>query len=37
MVLMDLPQPYDCLPHDLLAADLEVYGIGIGSLRLTYN
>ena len=37
MVLMDISQAYDCLSHDLLAAKLEVYDIGIYSLRLIYS
>ena len=31
---MDLPKAYDCLPHDLLIAKLEAYGLGKGSLNL---
>ena len=31
---MDLPKAYDCLPHDLLIAKLEAYGLDNGSLNL---
>ena len=31
---MDLSKVYDCLPHDLLIAKLEAYGLGNGSLNL---
>ena len=37
MVLMDLSKAYDCLPHDLLIARLDAYGIGIHSLKLIYS
>ena len=34
IILMDLSKAYDCLPHDLLKAKLEAYGLGNGSLNL---
>ena len=37
MVLMDLSKAYDCLPHDLLIAKLDAYGVGINSLKLIYS
>ena len=36
-ILMDLSKAYDCLPHDLLVAKLEVYDIDKTGLNLIYN
>ena len=36
-ILMDLLKAYDCLPHDLLIARLEAYGIERKSLKLIYS
>ena len=33
-ILMDLSKGYDCLPHDLMVAKLEAYGISKESLQL---
>ena len=34
---MDLSKAYDCLPHDLLVAKLEAYGVGKAALNLISN
>ena len=36
-ILMDLSKAYDCLPHDLLVAKLEAYGVGKVALNLISN
>ena len=36
-ILMDLSKAYDCLPHDLLVAKLEAYGVGKAALNLISN
>ena len=36
-ILMDLSKVYDCLPHDLLVAKLETYGVGKATLNLISN
>ena len=33
IILIDIFKSYDCLPHDLLIAKLEAYGLDIGSLN----
>ena len=33
-ILMDFSKAYDCLPHDLLIAKFEAYGIGKSGLNL---
>ena len=33
-ILMDLSKAYDCIPHNLLIAELECYGVDKASLRL---
>ena len=33
-ILMDLSKSYDCIPHNLLIAKLECYGVDKASLRL---
>ena len=33
IVLMDLSKVYDCVPHDLLLAKMEGYGLSIDSLK----
>ena len=33
-ILMDLSAAYDCLPHDLMVAKIEAYGLAKESLRL---
>ncbi len=34
---MDLSKAYDCLPYDILIAELEAYGFDNDSLQLIYN
>ena len=36
-ILMDLFKAYDCLPHDLLVAKLEAYGVGKAALNIIIN
>ena len=33
-ILMDLSMAFDCLPHDLMIAQLQAYGLDHDSLRL---
>ena len=36
-ILMDLSKAYDCLPHDLIIAKLEAYGLDTNSLRFIFD
>ena len=36
-ILMDLSKAYDCLPHDLVKANLEAYGLDTNSLRFLFD
>ena len=36
-ILMDLSKAYDCLPHDLIIAKLEAYGLDTNSLRFLFD
>ena len=36
-VLMDLSRAYDCIPHDLLTAKLDAYGLNKKALRLVFS
>ena len=37
MILMNLSKAFDCMPHDLLIANLKAYGFRLQGLRLTAN
>ena len=36
-ILMDLSKAYDCIPHDLLIAKIDAYGLNRKVLKLVYS
>ena len=36
-ILMDLSKAYDCIPHDLLIAKMDAYGLNRKALKLVYS
>ena len=36
-ILMDLSKPFDCIPHGLLRAKLEAYGLNKISLNIVFD
>ena len=37
VALLDLSKAFNCIPHDLIIAELAAYGVERENLRLTYS